>query len=81
MPNTRTKAERQAKHLSKLIEAAREMKRINDEQRAHTVKLQQLAAEARNTGENLSHRIQPRAFDYGNAMMDLLDALEKYDKA
>lgn len=81
MPYTRTKAERQAKHLARLLDAAREMRRINDEQRAHTVAIQKLAAEARSTGENLSHRIPPRAFDYGNAMMDLLDALEKYDKA
>lgn len=77
----KTKAERKATHLAKLVEAAREMKRINDAQRAHVVELQMLAAEARRTGENLTHRVQPRAFDYGNAMMDLLGALEKYEKA
>ena len=78
----KTKAERQAKAVELLLAAAREMRRINDLQRAYTVEIQQLASEARRTGENLTHRIrQPQAFDYGNAMMDLLDALDKHEKA
>lgn len=79
----KTKAERQAKHLARLLDAAREMRRINIEQQAYTIRLQQLAAEARKIGTSQTHRIPklpPRAFDYGNAMSSLLDALEKYDK-
>lgn len=64
-----------------LIDAAKEMRRINEAQRKHVVELQQLAAEARRTGENLSHRIPNRAFDYGDAMAKLLAHLHDYEKA
>lgn len=73
-------ATRQEKALADLIAAARQIRAVNNAERAHIVEVQKIAAEARKTGKNLSHRIQPKAFDYGDSVYALLDALERYEK-
>jgi hypothetical protein len=65
--------------LGALVEAAREVRRVNEAQREYTRQLQAIAAEARKTGESQSHRIPPKVYDYGAAVAALLDALEKYE--
>ena len=67
--------------IAALVEAAKAMRAVNTNERAHLVEIQQLAAEARRTGENLSHRFQPKAFDYGDSFYALLRALEAFEKA
>jgi len=76
-------ARTKAKAVEEMLEAAREIRRIFDAQTAYTRKLQELAAEARRTGQNLSHRIpqDPVVHDYGNGIFALLAALDKYEKA
>lgn len=74
------RATRREEAFSDLIAAARSIRLVNACERAHVVEMQKLAAEARATGKNLSHRIQPMAFDYGDPVAALLDALERWEK-
>lgn len=66
--------------LSELLDAAREIRRVHEAQTAYGRQLQELAAEARRTGQNQTHRIPPRAYDYGNGVERLLLALERIDR-
>ena len=61
--------------LLEIARAAEEIKVQNDKQRAHTIRLQELADEARRTGKSLTHKIPPVAFDYGDSIGHLLAAL------
>lgn len=63
-----------------LVAAAREIRRVRLAQAEYTRQLQQLAAEARATGQSQAHRIPPRVYDYGNAVDTLLAALDKYER-
>ena len=59
-----------------LVVAAKEIKRVRDAQAEYTKKLCNLAAEAKRTGKNLSHRIpDPVVHDYGTAIERLINAL------
>ena len=75
-----TKEERKQRALQDLIKAARDVREVNNRQREGLRHIQALAAEARRTGENLTHRIRPVAYDYGDSILDLLDALDRYEK-
>ena len=74
------RATRREEAFYDLIAAARHIRLVQECQRAHTVEMQKLAAEARRTGENLSHRVRPMAFDYGDPVSALLDALDRWEK-
>jgi hypothetical protein len=66
--------------VDKLVEAAREIRRVREAQAAYTRELQELASEARRTGVSLSHRIGPRVHDYGDGVEMLLLALADYER-
>ena len=72
---------RRDKAMAKLVEAAREIRRVRQAQVAYTRELQALAAEARRTGKSQTHRIGPRVHDYGNGVELLLLALEDLERA
>jgi molecular chaperone GrpE (heat shock protein) len=75
-------SEKAMKAVADLILAAQKIKAVNDEQRAYTRKLQELAAEARRTGERINAARMPvHAYNYEDGVYSLLDALERYEKA
>lgn len=68
--------------IVELIKACRKLKKATEQREARTKHFQELAARARNEGRNLSHLINaPTVFDIGNICNEILNALEKVEKA
>jgi hypothetical protein len=66
---------KELKRLRRIEAAAQGIREMDRKQREYTRHLQDLAAEARRTGQSQTHRIQPRVHDFGNVVADLIDAL------
>lgn len=76
-----TASEKALKAVADLVVAARQIRDVNDAQRKYTVKMQELAAEARRTGLPIDKARMPvHAYDYGDSVGALLDALDRYER-
>lgn len=65
----------------RVITVAKKIRAARDERRERARKMQELAAEARRTGKNLSHRVDntPHVWDLGDLVDELCDALDRLE--
>jgi hypothetical protein len=66
-----------------LWNAAKEIERLFNLDKERTVRMQELASEARRTGKSKTHKLKnlaPTVIDYGDAVMELIEALNSKPK-